>query len=102
MPNENAHDVSQSDVSLNENPAGNTLNNEVTVVQGPTNDKDEIESQKAWTMELLMNDGDISTTTMNGSAQASGDYKKFLYAWATLKPCNTISYATNNGEAKGS
>ena len=29
------------------------------------------------------NDGDISTTTMNGSEQVSGDYKKFLYARVT-------------------
>ena len=30
-----------------------------------------------------MNDGDISTTMMNGSEQVSEDYKKFLYARAT-------------------
>ena len=46
MPNEDVHDVSQSDVSLNENLTGNTFNNEVTVVQGPTGDDDGIESQK--------------------------------------------------------
>ena len=82
MPNENVHDVSQSDVSLNENPTGDTFNNEATVVQGPTGDDDEIELWKAWMMEMLMNDSDISTTTMNGSEQASEDYKKFLYARA--------------------
>ena len=54
MPNENIHDVSQSDVSLNETPTGNTFNNEVTVVQGPTSDEDEIESRKAWTMEIVV------------------------------------------------
>ena len=47
MPNENVHDISQSDISLNENPTRNTFNNEVTVVQGPTGDNDEIESWKA-------------------------------------------------------
>ena len=31
-----------------------------------------------------MNDGDISTSTMNGSEQVSEDHKKFLYARATL------------------
>ena len=46
-----------------------------TVVQGPTGDDDENESWKAWTMEMLMNDGDISTTMMNGSEQVSEDYK---------------------------
>ena len=83
MPGENIHNVSQSDVLLNENPRGNTFNNKVTLVQGPTGDDDEIELQKAWTMEMLMNDGDISMTTTNGSEQASEDYKKFLYARAT-------------------
>ena len=42
MPDENIHNVSQSDVSLNENPTGNIFNNEAIVVQGPTGDDDEI------------------------------------------------------------
>ena len=54
-----------------------------TVEQGPTGDDDENESQKAWTMAMLMNDGDISTTTMNGLEQMSEDYKKLLFARAT-------------------
>ena len=83
MPNENVHDVSQSDGSFNENPTGNTFNNVATVAQGPTGDDDENELWKAWIMEMLTNDGDISTTTTNGSEQASEDYKKFLYARAT-------------------
>ena len=64
-------------------PTRNTFNNEATVVQGSTGDDDEIESWKAWTLEMPMNDGDISTTTTNGSEQVSGDYKKFLYARVT-------------------
>ena len=83
MPDENVHDVSQSDVSLNENPTGNTFNNEVTVVQGPTGDDDEIKTWKAWMMEMLTHDGNISTTMMNGLEQVSEDYKKFLYARVT-------------------
>ena len=83
MPDENIHDVSQSDVSLNENPTGNTFNNEVTVVQGPTGDDDEIELWKTWMVEMLTNDGDMSRTMMNGLEQVSEDYKKFLYARAT-------------------
>ena len=35
MPDKNVHDVSQSDILLNENPIRNTFNNEATVVQGP-------------------------------------------------------------------
>ena len=68
---------------FNENPTRNTFNNKVTVVQGPTGDDHEIKSWKAWMMEMPMNDGDISTTMMNGLEQASRDYKKFLYARAT-------------------
>ena len=81
-PDKNVHDVSQSDVSLNENPTGNTFNNEATVVQGPSDD-DEIKSRKAWMMERLMTDGNMSMTMMNGLEQVSEDYKKFLYARAT-------------------
>ena len=40
-PNKCIHDVSQSDISLNENPTRNTLNHVATVVQGPTGDDDE-------------------------------------------------------------
>ena len=72
MPDENVHNVSQSDILLNENHTRNTFNNEATVVQGPTGNDDEIKSQKAWTMEMPTNDGDISTTTMNGSEQEWG------------------------------
>ena len=82
MPNENVHDVSQRDVSINENTTGNSFNNEVTMVQGTMGDDNEIKSRKVWTMEMLTNDGDISTTMMNGIKQAREDYKKFLYARA--------------------
>ena len=45
--NENIHDVSQRDVLLNENTTRNSFNNEVTTVEVPTGDDNEIESQKA-------------------------------------------------------
>ena len=53
------------------------------MVQGPTDDDDENESRKAWTMEMLMNDSNISMTMTNEPEQMSEDYKKFLYARAT-------------------
>ena len=52
------------------------------VVQGPTDDNDENESQKAWTMEMLMNDSDISMSMMNEPEQVSEEDEKFLYARA--------------------
>ena len=39
-PSEYVHDVSESDISLNENPTENTFNNVATVIQGPTGDED--------------------------------------------------------------
>ena len=79
----NVHNVSQSDTLLNENPTGNSFNNLTTMVQGTTDDDDENESWKAWTMEMLMVYFDISMTTMNGPEQMREDYKKLLYTRAT-------------------
>ena len=59
------------------------FNNEATIVQGPMGDDDQIESWKAWMMEMLMNDSDISMKMMSGLEQANRDYKKFLYTRAT-------------------
>ena len=52
------------------------------MAQGPADDDDKNESCKAWTMEMLMNDGDISTSMMNEEESMSEDEKKFLYARA--------------------
>ena len=38
------------------------INKETNTVQGPISNNEENESQKAWTMEMLMVDGDISST----------------------------------------
>ena len=82
IPNENAHDVSQSDTSLNENCTENSFKNVTTMAQGQTDIDDEIEQRKSWTMEMLMNDGNISTSTTNKPEQMSEEDKKFLYARA--------------------
>ena len=52
------------------------------MVQGPSDDNDENESQKAWTMEMLTNDGNISMSMMNVPEQVSEEEKNFLYARA--------------------
>ena len=52
------------------------------MAQGPADDEDENNSQKAWTMEMLTNDGDISTNMMNEEKSMSEDEKKLLYARA--------------------
>ena len=74
------YDISQSDVSINENTTVNLFNDEGTNVQGPTDDNNEIELQEACTMEMTMNDGDILMTTMIEHEQAKENHKKFLYA----------------------
>ena len=38
----------------------NPINDSMSEVQGPTEDDNKKESRKAWTMEMLMNGGDIS------------------------------------------
>ena len=50
------------------------------IAQGPTDDDNENESQKAWTMEMLMNDSNISTNMTNEEVSMSDDEKMFLYA----------------------
>ena len=50
------------------------------VAQGQMDDDDENESHKAWTMEMLMNNGAISMSMMNEQESMSKDDKKFLYA----------------------
>ena len=52
------------------------------MAQGPADDDDENEPRKAWTMEMLMNDSDISTNMMNEEELMSDDEKRFLYARA--------------------
>ena len=52
------------------------------VVQGPLDDDNENESCKVWTMEMLMNNGNISMSMMNERESMSKDDKKFLYAMA--------------------
>ena len=52
------------------------------VAQGPMDDDDENKLCKAWTMEMLMNDSDISMSMMNEQESMSEDDKKFLYARA--------------------
>ena len=82
IPDKKAHGVSQSDSSINEKHTENSFHNVTMVAQGPLDDNDENEWQKVWTMEMLTNDGDISTGMMNESEQVSEEDKKFLYAQA--------------------
>ena len=60
----------------------NSINKSMSEVQGPTDDNNKNKSQKAWTMEMLTNDGDISANMTNEEESMSDDEKMFLYARA--------------------
>ena len=52
------------------------------VAQGPADDDNKNELRKVWTMEMLMNNSNISMSMMNEQESISEDDKKFLYARA--------------------
>ena len=58
------------------------INKETDTVQCPTGYDKDIALQKAWTMEMLMIDGDISTMEADEQEQIKENNKKFLYARA--------------------
>ena len=51
-------------------------------VQEPMDDNNKNKLRKSWTMEMLMNGGDISANTTNEEASMSDDERMFLYARA--------------------
>ena len=81
-PDEKSDNNNQSDAQIDKMSTVNSINESTSEVQGPTDDDKKNESRKAWTMEMLMNDGDISTTTMNEETSMSDDERMFLYARA--------------------
>ena len=58
------------------------INKETNSVLGPICNDEENESQKAWTMEMPMMDGNISTTEADEEERIEESNKKFLYAGA--------------------
>ena len=58
-PDKKSDDYNQSDAPINKRSTVNSINESTSEVQGPTDDDNENESRKAWTMEMLMNDGNI-------------------------------------------
>ena len=59
-PDKKSEDYNQSEAPINEMSTVNSINESMLEVQGPTDDNNKNESRKAWTMEMLMNSGDIS------------------------------------------
>ena len=79
-PNKKSDDNDQSDTPISKRSTVNSINKSTSEVQGPADDDNKNESQKEQTMEMLMNDGDISTNTTNEEVLMSDDGKMFLYA----------------------
>ena len=81
-PNKKSENYNQSDAPINEMSTVNSINESMSEVQGPTDDNNKNKSRKAWTMEMLMNGGDISANTMNEEVSMSDDERMSLYARA--------------------
>ena len=81
-PDKKSDDCNQSDAPINKWSTVNSINKLTSEVQGPMDDDNENESRKAWTMEMLTNDGDISANMTNEVESMSDDEKMFLYARA--------------------
>ena len=82
IPSESLHNISLSNSAINETDWVKEIDKETNTVQGPSSYDEEMESQKAWTMEMPMMDSDISTTEADEKEQIDESQKKFLYARA--------------------
>ena len=81
-PDKKSEDFNQSEAPINEMSTVNSINESVSEVQGPTDDNKKNELRIAWTIEMLMNGGDILANTMNEEVSRSDDERMFLYASA--------------------
>ena len=74
------NNLSQSHNDTSEIDHEEAINKEIDTVQGPTSNDEEIKLQKAWTMEILTMNGNISTMEADELEQVEYKNKKFLYA----------------------
>ena len=81
-PDKKSEDYNQSDAPINEMSTVKSINESMSEVQGPMDDNNKNELQKAWTMEMLMTGGDNTGNTTNEEILMSDDEKMFLYARA--------------------
>ena len=81
-PEEKTDDSNQCDTPISERGTENSINELTPEAQGPTEDDSKNESQKAWTMEMLMNGFDNSTNTTSEEESMSDNERMFLYARA--------------------
>ena len=81
-PDQKPEDIDQNGAPISKRSTVNSINKSTSEVRGPVDDDNKNESQKAWTMEMLMNDGDISTNTTNEEESMTDDEKMFQYTRA--------------------
>ena len=81
-PEENSDNYNQCETMISDAGTEKSINEMIPETKGPTDDGNKNESRKAWTIEMLMNGGDISTNTTNEEESMSDDEKMFLYARA--------------------
>ena len=82
IPSENVCNISQRHNYINENNHEIAIMKETNTVQGPISNDEENGLQKAWTMEMSMMDGNISTTEADEEEQIEERNMKLLYARA--------------------
>ena len=75
-PDKKSKDYNQSEAPINEMSTVNSISESTLEVQGPTDDHNKHESRKAWTIEMLMNGGDISANTTNEEASMRGNMRE--------------------------
>ena len=74
-PDKKSDNYNQSDAPISKRTTVNSINESTSEVQGPADDDNENKSRKAWTMEMLMNDSDISANMTNEVELMNDDEK---------------------------
>ena len=90
-PEESSDNHNKCDTMIRDAGTEKSINEMIPETKGPTDDINKNESRKAWTMEMLMNGGDISTNTTNEEESMSDNEKMFLYARA-VHSIHSIQY----------
>ena len=93
-PEENSDNYNQCETMISDAGTEKSINEMIPETKGPTDDGNKNESRKAWTMEMLMNGGDVSTNKTNEEESMSDDEKMFLYARA-VHSNHSIQYHTH-------
>ena len=81
-PDKKTDNYNQCDTPISAKSTENSINELTPVAQGPAEDDNKNELRKTWTMEMLMNGGNISANMTSEEESMSDDERMFLYARA--------------------